>query len=171
MLWWDELRKKLTEHRPPQDGDGERIAFSGFGTSVTLSGAYVVIIVGLLVALAALIFVVFRYMETSRDEETARNMQIMATMNAQSEASRQVLAEQMDLSRQQYWLIYRELRIQTALMALPEGKRSEVIDTGALRDNLREHLEDTPALNPPVLPGTVPPLRTPGQADPDQGDP
>jgi hypothetical protein len=141
----------------PENRQEENLNVSAYGVDLRMSGTTTLIVVGLFIALACLIFMTFRYVESSREMIAAQR----ELDRQQFAIARETMVEQQKLNREQYWLIYRELRIQTGLMSLPEWKRPELVHPKELEESLREHLDQSPPLEPPLFEGKDKPVPVP----------
>lgn len=142
---------------PQPNDERERVRVNIAGTQITLSGPETIMIVGLLSAIGLLIFLDIRYAEISRATIAEQVLQHQARMVEQEERSRQLMATQQEVVYRQYQLLFNELKIQTWLMSLPEWKRPQLVDPEKLEENLRQHLEKTPGMPPPLLDSDPPP--------------
>jgi hypothetical protein len=167
----------MAEYHPHHD----QLEVSGFGYSARFSGVQMVFLIGFLAIIGVLIWVIIDYMHSTHAAIAAQTQAIITAQAQQAQATQAAIAAQMDLSRasqaeqmnslrEQQLVTYRELRIQTALMSIPEGQRGQIIDTDKLRENLKHHLEATPYLSPPIMKGVIAPLR-PLQMNPEDDVP
>jgi hypothetical protein len=140
----------------------EHISAEAFGASFSMRGRDILIIFVLLATVALLVFAVFDHTATTR-----------TLMVEQAKLWREQTLEQTDFWREHvedltkrghelYGLIWREMRLMTVLMSLPEAERRAVIPP-QLEENIKKHLEASPQLNPPVF---APPQEEEQPADP-----